>query len=58
MFFIEASDQANHLIKFKKLSSDYENRKMRFDEEAEMRNNTLIALHKALPEIQLWKAEF
>merc|ERR1719304_12810 len=39
----EARDRANLLTKFKNLSSDCENMKMRIDEEAERKNDTLKA---------------
>merc|ERR1719334_1419588 len=54
----EARDRASLLTKFKNLSSDCENMKMRIDEEAERKNDTLKALSKAQSEIQLWKAKF
>ena len=46
----EARDQANHLTKFKNLSSDCEGMKMRIDEEANWKNDTPKALSKTLSE--------
>merc|ERR1719300_2185168 len=54
----EARDRATLLTKFKNLSTDCENMKMRIEEEAERKNDTLRALSKAQAEIQLWKSKF
>merc|ERR1712226_1374931 len=54
----EARDRAALLTKFKNLSTDCENMKMRIEEEAERKNDTLRALSKAQAEIQLWKSKF
>merc|ERR1719334_2466174 len=54
----EARDRAALLTKFKNLSTDCENMKMRIEEEAERKNDTLHALSKAQAEIQLWKSKF
>merc|ERR1712121_23456 len=43
---------------FKMLGTECENLKMRTDEEAEKKNDTLRALSKAQAEIQLWKSKF
>merc|ERR1740128_429859 len=43
----EARDRANLLTKFKNLATDCENLKVRIDEEAERKNDTLRALSKA-----------
>merc|ERR1719402_1945367 len=54
----EARDKAQLLTKFKNLSTDCENLRMRIDEEAERKNDSLRALSKAQAEIQLWKSKF
>merc|ERR1719189_412812 len=54
----EARDRASLLTKFKMLSTECENLKMRIDEEAEKKNDALKALSKAQAEIQLWKSKY
>merc|ERR1712212_1205687 len=54
----EARDRASLLTKYKNLATDCENMKMRIEEEAECKNDTLRALSKAQAEIQLWKSKF
>merc|ERR1719334_3112659 len=54
----EARDRASLLTKYKNLSSDCENLKMKIDEEAEKKNDVLRALSKAQSEIQLWKSKY
>ena len=54
----EARDRANLLTKFKNLSMDCDNIRMRIEEEAERKNDTLRALSKAQAEIQLWKSKY
>merc|ERR1719402_457837 len=54
----EARDKAQLLTKFKNLSTDCENLRMRIDEETERKNDSLRALSKAQAEIQLWKSKF
>merc|ERR1719334_1551555 len=54
----EARDRASLLTKYKNLSTDCENMKMKIDETAERKNDTLRALSKAQSEIQLWKSKF
>merc|ERR1719315_1018331 len=54
----EARDRSTLLTKYKNLSSDCENLKMRIDEEAERKNDALRALSKAQSEIQLWKSKY
>merc|ERR1719481_1536163 len=54
----ESRDRSTLLTKYKNLSSDCENLKMKIDEEAEKKNDTLRALSKAQAEIQLWKSKF
>merc|ERR1711936_17698 len=54
----EARDRASLLTKYKNLATDCENMKMRIEEEAERKNDTLRALSKAQAEIQLWKSKF
>ena len=46
------------MTKYKNLATDCENMKMRIEEEAERKNDTLRALSKAQAEIQLWKSKF
>merc|ERR1719319_715528 len=50
----EARDRATLLTKFKSLSSEAENLRMKIDEESEKKNDVL----KALSEIQLWKSKY
>merc|ERR1719234_1080225 len=50
--------RAQLLTKFNNLSTDCENLRMRIEEEAERKNNSLRALSKAQAEIQLWKSKF
>merc|ERR1712076_180656 len=54
----ESRDRASLLTKYKSLATDCENMKMRIDEEAERKNDTLRSLSKAQAEIQLWKSKF
>merc|ERR550519_2340091 len=54
----EARDKASLMTKYKSLATDCENMKMRIEEEAERKNDTLRALSKAQAEIQLWKSKF
>ena len=54
----EARDRANLLTKFKNLSMDCDSIRMRIEEEAERKNDTLRALSKAQAEIQLWKSKY
>jgi myosin heavy chain 6/7 len=54
----ESRDRASLLTKYKGLATDCENMKMRIEEEAERKNDTLRALSKAQAEIQLWKSKF
>merc|ERR1719334_20550 len=54
----EARDRASLLTKYKNLSTDCENMKMKIDETAEKKNDTLRALSKAQAEIQLWKSKY
>merc|ERR1712158_54207 len=54
----ESRDRASLLTKYKSLATDCENMKMRIEEEAERKNDTLRALSKAQAEIQLWKSKF
>merc|ERR1712183_217136 len=51
-------DKASLMTKFKMLLTECENLKMRIDEEAEKKNDTLRALSKAQSEIQLWKSKY
>jgi len=54
----EARDRAALLTKFKNLTTEAENLKMKIDEEADKKNDALRALSKAQAEIQLWKSKF
>merc|ERR1719348_2945361 len=54
----EARDRAALLTKYKGLSTECENLRMRIEEEAEKKNDVLKALSKAQAEIQLWKSKF
>merc|ERR1719507_632202 len=54
----EARDRAALLTKFKSLSSEAENLRMKIDEESEKKNDVLKALSKAQSEIQLWKSKY
>ena len=54
----EARDRAALLTKYKNLSSEAENLRMRIDEESEKKNDVLKALSKAQAEIQLWKSKY
>merc|ERR1719350_490885 len=54
----ESRDRASLLTKYKNLATDCENMKMRIEEEAERKNDSLRALSKAQAEIQLWKSKF
>ena len=54
----EARDRGSLLTKFKALSADCETLKMRIEEEADKKNDTLRLLSKAQSEIQLWKSKY
>merc|ERR1719348_1638445 len=54
----EARDRASLLTKYKNLSTEVENLRMRIEEEAEKKNDVLKALSKAQAEIQLWRSKF
>merc|ERR1712115_62785 len=54
----EARDRATLLTKFKNLTTEAENLRMRIDEESEKKNDALKALSKAQSEIQLWKSKY
>merc|ERR1711878_24710 len=54
----EARDRATLLTKFKSLTTEAENLRMRIDEESEKKNDALKALSKAQSEIQLWKSKY
>ena len=54
----EARDRASLMTKFKMLSTECENLKMRIEEEADKKNDALKALSKAQSEIQLWKSKY
>merc|ERR1711983_39960 len=54
----EARDRATLLTKYKNLSTEAENMRMKIDEEAEKKNDVLKALSKAQAEIQLWKSKY
>merc|ERR1711971_1539254 len=54
----ESRDRASLLTKYKNLATYCENMKMRIEEEAERKNDTLRALSEAQAEIQLWKSKF
>merc|ERR1719220_171735 len=54
----ESRDRASLTTKYKNLATDCENMKMKIEEEAERKNDTLRALSKAQAEIQLWKSKF
>merc|ERR1711922_38892 len=54
----EARDRATLLTKFKNLTTEAENLRMRIDEESDKKNDALRALSKAQAEIQLWKSKF
>ena len=54
----EARDRAALLTKFKSLTTEAENLRMRIDEESEKKNDALKALSKAQAEIQLWKSKY
>merc|ERR1719397_1840671 len=54
----EARDRASLMTKYKMLSTECENLKMRIDEEADKKNDSLKALSKAQAEIQLWKSKY
>merc|ERR1712127_400935 len=54
----ESRDRAALLTKFKALSTEAENLKMKIDEESEKKNDVLKALSKAQSEIQLWKSKY
>ena len=51
----ESRDRGNLMTKFKNLSTDCENLKLRIDKEADKKNDYLRGLSKAQSEIQLWK---
>merc|ERR1712193_458986 len=54
----EARDRASLLTKYKNLSTEVENLRMRIEEEADKKNDVLKALSKAQAEIQLWRSKF
>merc|ERR1711962_868973 len=54
----EARDRSALLAKYKNISTDCENLKLRIEEEAEKKNNVLSSLSKAQAEIQLWKTKY
>merc|ERR1719480_358725 len=54
----EARDRATLLTKYKSLTTEAENLRMRIDEESEKKNDALKALSKAQSEIQLWKSKY
>ena len=54
----ESRDRASLLTKYKNLSTEAENMRMKIDEEAEKKNDVLKALSKAQAEIQLWKSKY
>merc|ERR1712200_376287 len=54
----EARDRAALLTKYKNMSTECENIKLKIEEEAEKKNDVLRALSKAQAEIQLWKSKF
>merc|ERR550532_1180688 len=54
----EARDRATLLTKFKSLTTEAENLRMRIDEESDKKNDALKALSKAQSEIQLWKSKY
>merc|ERR1712079_19330 len=54
----EARDRATLLTKFKSLTTEAENLRMRIDEESEKKNDALKALSQAQSEIQLWKSKY
>merc|ERR1719312_1750528 len=54
----ETRDKASLLTKYKNLTTECENLRMRIEEEAERKNDILKALSKAQSEIQLWKSKF
>merc|ERR1719330_762800 len=54
----EARDRAALLTKYKSLTTEAENLRMRIDEESDKKNDNLKALSKAQAEIQLWKSKY
>ena len=54
----EARDRNTLLTKFKNLTIEAENLRMRIDEESDKKNDALSALLKAQSEIQLWKSKY
>merc|ERR1719385_291420 len=54
----EARDRATLLTKFKNLTTEAENLRMRIDEESDKKNDALKALSKPQAEIQLWKSKY
>merc|ERR1719282_1805234 len=54
----EARDRAALLTKYKNLTTEAENLRMRIDEENEKKNDALKGLSKAQSEIQLWKSKY
>merc|ERR1740131_847544 len=54
----ETRDRSSLLTKYKNLTTQCENLRMRIEEEAEKKNDILKALSKAQSEIQLWKSKF
>merc|ERR1711937_1084049 len=54
----EARDRASILTKYKNLSTEVENLRIKIDEENEKKNDVLKALSKVQAEIQLWKSKY
>merc|ERR1719476_92838 len=54
----EARDRATLMTKYKSLTTEAENLRMRIDEESDKKNDALKALSKAQSEIQLWKSKY
>merc|ERR1711937_206030 len=54
----EARDRASILTKYKNLSTEAENLRIKIDEENEKKNDVLKALSKVQAEIQLWKSKY
>ena len=54
----ESRERAVLLTKYKSLSTDLENLRIKIDEEAQKKTDNLRALSKAEAEIQLWRTKF
>merc|ERR1712142_990413 len=54
----DARDRASLLTKFKNLTTEAKNLKMKIEEESEKKSDALKALSKAHAEVQLWKSKF